>query len=97
MILAKVIGNIVSTIKHPAFNRQKLLMVQPVNLEQKSCGDLVLAVDSVGAGDGEIVVVASEGKAAGEILGLSQRSPVRSLIVGIVDKLEIGNGTTTSG
>ena len=66
-------------------------MVQPVDIEQKPVGSIMVAIDAVGAGDGELVVVASEGKAAGEILGLPPQSPIRSIIIGIVDHLEINN------
>lgn len=91
MVLAKVVGNLVSTIKHTAYTSKKILMVQPVDINQKPFGPVLVAVDAVGAGDGELVVVASEGKAAGEILGLPPQSPVRSIIVGIVDHLEINH------
>jgi ethanolamine utilization protein EutN len=88
MVLAKVVGNLVSTIKHRAYATKKIMMVQPVDMESKPYGSVMIAVDAVGAGDGELVVVTQEGKAAGEILGLPPQSPVRSVIVGIVDHLE---------
>jgi ethanolamine utilization protein EutN len=85
MILAKVIGNIVSTVKHECYARQKLLLVRPLTPDGKMKSDTLVAVDTVGAGKGDTVLVAAEGKAAMEILKLPRRSPVREIIVGIVD------------
>jgi len=50
----------------------------------------MVAVDTVGAGEGNTVLVASEGRAAMEILGFSSRQPLRSVIVGIVDRIDPG-------
>lgn len=88
MILGKVVGNIVSTLKHPVYANKKLMMVQPLTHTGEPSGTLMLAVDTVGAGAGEIVLVSADGKAAGEILELPARSPIRSIIIGIVDRLE---------
>ena len=88
MILCKVVGSIVSTIKHPSFNQQKVLIVRPVTPDGKLKSGTMVAVDTVGAGEGNTVLVASEGRAAMEILGFNARQPLRSVIVGIVDHLE---------
>lgn len=88
MILAKVIGNIVSTVKHECYARQKLMLVQPLTPDGKINGSTLVAVDTIGAGKGDTVLVAAEGKAAMEILELPQRMPVREIIVGIVDHVE---------
>jgi ethanolamine utilization protein EutN len=88
MILCKVVGSIVSTIKHPSYDDQKLMIVRPVSPDGTLKSGTMVAVDTVGAGEGNTVLVASEGRAAIEILGFSARQPLRSVIVGIVDHLE---------
>lgn len=88
MILAKVIGNIVSTVKHPCYINQKLMLVRPLTPDGKMKNDTMIAVDTIGAGKGDTVLVAAEGKAAMEILKLPHRSPVREIIIGIVDRVE---------
>ena len=85
-----MIGNIVSTQKHECYHGKKILVVQPVtpNGELKSSGTVV-AVDTVGAGKGDIVMVASEGRSATQILGFKRRMPLRSVILGIVDTVHM--------
>ena len=92
MILCKVVGNIVSTIKHDAYNSMKVLLVRPITPDGALKTGTMVAVDTVGAGEGNIVLVASEGRAAMEILGFAARQPLRSVIVGIVDRIERGQG-----
>lgn len=93
MDIGIVIGNIVSTIKHPAFKGTKLLLVDAVNPDLSSRGDLMVAIDSVDAGEGDVVLVAREGKAANDILG-SKLQPVRSVIVGIIDHFSLEKKNT---
>ena len=69
MQLARVIGTVVATQKHKAFTGAKLLLVQPVGLDDTPRGTALLAVDSVGAGVHEKVLIVMEGRAAGEALG----------------------------
>jgi ethanolamine utilization protein EutN len=88
MILCKVVGSIVSTMKHPSYKDQKVLIVRPIAPDGKLKSGTMVAVDTVGAGEGNIVLVASEGRAATEILGFAARQPLRSVIVGIVDHIE---------
>ncbi len=88
MILCKVVGNVVSTMKHDAYLNKKILLVRPVTPEGNLKSGTMVAVDTVGAGVGNLVLVASEGRAAMEILGFSSRQPLRSVIVGIVDSVD---------
>ncbi len=88
MILGRVKGCVVSTIKHPSYEGKKVLLVEPVSPDGTPKKGTVVAVDTVGAGDGDIVLVASEGRSATEILGFPSRMPLRSVIVGIVDHIE---------
>lgn len=86
MFVANVIGQVISTIKHPAYRATKLLIVQPVRPDGAADGPSVVAVDTAGVGIGERVLVVREGKAAMEILKV-KNAPVRSLIVGVVDSM----------
>ncbi len=87
MQLARVVGTVVSTQKHHKLSGAKLLLVQPITPEGHERGTTQLAIDSVGAGIGERVLVVFEGKAAGQALGRSA-APVDAAIVGIVDDLD---------
>jgi len=88
MQLARVVGTVVSTQKHPTFEGAKLLLVQPVTLDDAPRGTALLAVDSVGAGVHEKVLIVMEGRAAGEALG-RKGAPVDAAIIGIVDRLDV--------
>ncbi|HPG00792.1 MAG TPA: EutN/CcmL family microcompartment protein [Kiritimatiellia bacterium] len=88
MIIGKVIGDIYSTINHPFFNGKKLLVVERITPEGKPAGDYIIAVDSVGAGVGEQVLVVDEGNSARQIIG-STTAPLRSIIVGIIDEISV--------
>jgi microcompartment protein CcmK/EutM len=88
MQIARVVGTVVSTQKHPKFEGAKLLLVQPVTLEDTPRGPALLAVDSVGAGVHERVLIVLEGRAAGEALG-RKAAPVDAAVVGIVDHVDV--------
>jgi microcompartment protein CcmK/EutM len=88
MQLARVIGTVVSTQKNRKFEGAKLLLVQPVTLDDQPRGTALLAVDSVGAGIHEKVLVVIEGRAAGEALG-RKGAPVDAAIVGVVDAVDV--------
>jgi len=84
MKLGRVIGSVEATIKHPCYQNTKLMVVQPLDQHQQPKGRSHPAIDTVGAGPGDIVLVVEEGKAAQQMMG-QKRIPVRTLIVGIVD------------
>jgi len=86
MILGKVIGNVVSTIKLPIYQGYKILVVQPVNNKEEPQGESVLALDTVQAGVGDTVLVIDEGNSSRLIMNNST-APVRTMIVGIVDAI----------
>ena len=90
MILAKVAGNVVSTCKEPKFLGKKLLLVQPVTPEGVNSGEEFLAVDHIGAGAGETVLVINEGSVAADLMK-DQNIPLQAVIVAIVDKIEFDN------
>ena len=88
MQIGKVVGTVVATQKHRTFDGAKLLLVQPLNLDDTPRGAAVLAVDGVGAGVHEKVLIVLEGRAAGEALG-RKGAPVDAAIVGIIDTVTI--------
>jgi ethanolamine utilization protein EutN len=89
MQIARVVGTVVATEKHEKFQGAKLLLVQPLGLDDAPKGGTILAIDSVGAGVGERVLVVLEGRAAGEALGRGPSAPVDAAIVGIVDSVDL--------
>lgn len=84
MQLARVVGTVVATQKNRKLEGAKLLLVQPLSLEDEPRGVALLAIDSVGAGVGEKVLVVIEGKAAGDALR-KKAAAVDAAIIGIVD------------
>lgn len=91
MQIARVVGTVVSTQKNQKLHGTKLLLVQPLGLDGQLRGTAVLAIDSVGAGVGERVLVVVEGKAAGAALGKSE-APVDAAVVGIIDTVSLESG-----
>ena len=88
MTLARVVGTVVATQKHRKFEGAKLLLVQPVTLEDTPRGPVLLSVDSVGAGVHDKVLVVIEGRAAAEAVG-RKGTPVDAAIIGIVDHVDV--------
>ena len=89
MILCKVIGNAVASIKHPVYIGKKIMVVQPVQPDGSTPnGREFLAIDSVQAGPGDLVLAAREGNTARQILG-TDSDPLHSVIVGIVDEVRV--------
>jgi microcompartment protein CcmK/EutM len=88
MLIARVVGTVVATQKHRKFEGAKLMLVQPLNLDDTSRGSTLLAVDGVGAGVQEKVLIVLEGRAAGEALG-RRAAPVDAAIIGIIDSVDI--------
>ena len=94
MQLARVVGTVVSTQKNRKLEGAKLLLVQPLTLDDTPRGTAVLAIDSVGAGVGETVLIVLEGRAAGDALR-KKAAPVDAAIVGIVDRVESSEAVRT--
>ena len=88
MQIARVVGTVVATQKHRKFEGAKLLLVQPLTLDDLPRGAALLAVDAVGAGVHEKVLVVIEGRAAGEALG-RKGAPVDAAVVGIIDSVDV--------
>jgi ethanolamine utilization protein EutN len=88
MQIARVIGNVVATEKNEHLEGAKLMLVQPLGPNGGSLGSVLLAVDGVGAGVGERVLVVVEGRAAGQAIGRTLAA-VDAAIVGIIDHVDI--------
>ena len=88
MFIARVIGEVVSTIKHPALTGRKLLVVEKLTEGGQPTGDSQLAVDSVSAGEGDTVLVLDEGSSAALVTDLDN-PPIRTVIVGVIDSVDI--------
>lgn len=95
MILAKVKGNLVSTQKNSSLVGQKLLLVHPIDLNDNYIGkNDVVAIDVVNAGIGDTVLLVQEGKAVQQILG-HKNAPVHSVIVAVVDSIDVNSKYTS--
>ena len=86
MILARVAGNLVSTIHHRDMNGRTILICDKLDSQGEPTGGYVIAIDTVGAGAGEMVLVLDEGNGARQVLG-GENLPVRSVVVGVVDAI----------
>ena len=85
MVTGRVIGNATATVKHPSMKGWKLLVIQPLSADGRTPdGDPILAVDSLGAGRGQTVIVSSDIRGTRELLA-SNTTPVRWSIAGIPD------------
>lgn len=87
MILARVLGTVVSTRKDQGLTGLKLLLVREVDGAFQPAGNFVVAVDAVGAGSGELVMVAAGSSA--RLTDVSRDKPVDAVITGIVDAVEV--------
>jgi len=89
MLLARVEGNVVATRKHPSLDGWRLVICQPIRADGQAEGSPQVAIDSHGAGMHQQVVISSDGFAARRMVG-DEKSPVRWLVVGVVDEKEPG-------
>ncbi len=88
MIICKVTGSIVSTIKNPNFEGKKLMIVQPLDFDGSDTGDAFLALDTVSAGVGDRVLINKEGGSARIIFDNSE-IPVQAVIVAVIDEIDL--------
>jgi ethanolamine utilization protein EutN len=93
MFLGRVVGELVSTLKHDALRRERLLWVERVDPDGRGLRPRrrILALDRVDAGPGDRVLVVDEGNSAAQVLG-RPRGPVRTIIVGVVDQIQRDDG-----
>jgi ethanolamine utilization protein EutN len=86
--IATVLGHVVATHKHPKLEGVRLMLVQGLELDGRIEGDPFVAIDRLGAGPGERVLVMREGRGAIEVLGVPQ-GPIDAAIVGIIDTVDL--------
>jgi microcompartment protein CcmK/EutM len=91
MLIARVIGDVVATQKAPSHEGQKILMVQPLNLDGAERGEPVIALDAVDAGVGERVLLATEGFSAMTSVG-RPNSPIDMAVIGVIDAVDLIDG-----
>lgn len=88
MFIAKVIGDVVATIKHPALHSYKILLIERVTTDGAGTGETLLALDTADAGVDDTVLVLDEGNSARQVMNYPD-APVRTLIVGVIDHVYV--------
>ena len=88
MYLARVLGPVVTPVQHPFFDGRKLLLVRRLEPDGRDAGPDRVAVDAAQAGEGDVVLVLEEGNSARQVFD-DPKAPVRSVVVGFVDEVEI--------
>ena len=88
MYLARVIGDVVSTHRHEHLGAKKLLLVRRLDLEDQEEGAELIALDIIGVGAGEKVLIVQEGTAARSLFK-DTKIPVQAVVVGVVDRVDL--------
>ncbi len=88
MLIGRVIGDVVATQKSPSHEGQKILVVQPLNLDGSDRGEAILALDAVDAGIGDKVLVTVEGWSAMTAVERPE-SPIDMSIIGVIDSIDL--------
>ena len=87
MRLGRVVGNVVSTLKHEAYFSRSLLLIEPITPDGRPQGPATVAVDYMGAGEGEIVLLGAAPGAAKLVFNIDV-APIKEMVMGIVDEVE---------
>jgi ethanolamine utilization protein EutN len=88
VIIARVVGNVIATQKQESHEGKKILLVQPLDLEDRPAGDVFVALDAVDAGVGDRVLAVQEGFSAMTSVGHVE-SPIDAAVVGVIDLVEL--------
>ncbi len=88
MIIARVVGHVVATRKQETHEGKKILLIQPLDLENQPMGDVVVALDAVDAGIGDRVLAVQEGFSAMTSVGHVE-APIDAAVIGVIDLVEI--------
>lgn len=88
MLIARVIGDLTATQKHPTHEGRKILLVQPLNLDGTDRGAPMVALDSVDAGVNDKVLVTTDGYAAFTAVG-HKLAPIDAAVIGVIDHVEL--------
>ena len=91
MLLGKVIGTVVATRKEPELNGLRMLVVRELDATYQAVGKIVVAIDAVGAGDGEVVLFAAGSSA--RLTAVTKDRPVDHVIMAIVDSVQSDGAT----
>jgi microcompartment protein CcmK/EutM len=94
MLIARVVGDVTATQKHPSHEGRKILLVQPLNLDGTNRGDAVVALDAVDAGMGDRVLIVTDGFAAMTAVGRPPGSPIDVAVIGFIDRIELLPGVS---
>jgi ethanolamine utilization protein EutN len=89
MLLARVEGNVIATRKHPSLEGWRLVICQPINRAGEAHAAPLVAIDFLGAGKRQRVIISSDGAAARQAVG-DRKSPVRWMIIGLLDENQEG-------
>lgn len=89
MLIARVIGEVVATRKHPSHENRKALVVQPLSLDGNPMGNTLVALDAVDAGVGDQVLVTTEGFSAMSSVGYQALAPIDAAVIGVVDRIDL--------
>ncbi len=92
MFLADVLGTVVSPVQHPILDGERLLLIRPVDPNGVQRGIARIAIDRSRAGVGDRILVVDEGNAGRDLIG-DPRAPVKTIVVGVVDYVELGDET----
>lgn len=90
MRIGRVAGTVVATVRSPVYDGRRLLICDLLDEQGEPDGDYVLAVDAVGAGAGEQVLIIDEGNSARQVVDMED-APIRAVVVGIVDAVALAN------
>lgn len=95
MLIAKVMGNVVSTQKHEDYKGQKLLIVRAIGLDGEVCGPEMIAVDGADAdaGVGDLVLVIQEGGSARHVARCDHLGPIDTSVIAVIDSIETEQGS----
>ena len=85
MLIGRVVGQAVSTVKHPSFHGWRLLLVQALGVNDQPDGEPLLAIDKLGAGRGNLVILSNDGAGAREMVGV-RNTPARWMVLGLCDR-----------
>jgi len=88
VIIARVVGNVIATQKQESHEGKKILLVQPLDLNDRPAGDVFVALDAVDAGIGDRVLAVQEGFSAMTSVGHVE-SPIDAAVIGVIDLVEL--------